>query len=749
MTSSVDSLVKRLAPFIYLFGDKVVDSKTQQAYLADSVFADAFQKYNRIVLHIRFRPSTSSAFTTTLEFSRFDSLSFVVYSILDRLYELHPLQFAHSRDQWSKDWPNISILVGGALSYERYNLFQTKLGDLSESELTTEWRVRVKKTQSLEKKSHIRQAWCKVYNQMGPPHQKASAWIMDLIQEENNIRRLGQAGEEDEDVPMEEPEEKKKDVSMNLDSTTPILKRVREVEEVELDLQKRRKRQEEQIAMFPNASLLLKMFFSTTTSGGLHQALTPMLGNKEIRDLKDSAKKLQETKALDYRETDYISLNKWIEGFLIHPGVLYRYKAVAFDLDRFKGGTITDYWHSKLTLVNMYYNNTIHDEVKETPEDERKYMEALSIFQKYVTSIKISGRGWNRKTDPFLVYVIGSTSSIVESLTVDVFNFTGTSKLAEALKTNTSITTLNLHGNQIGDEGIFKLTEALKPNTTITTLHLSGNQIGDEGASKLAEALKTNTTITTLWLSSNRIGDKGASNLAEALKINASITTLDLSDSQMGDEGVSRLAEALKINTAVTTLNLSTNGIGDEGASELAEALKTNTTLTTLGLSYNQIGKEGADRLSETLDTNTMITTLDLSGNQIWDEGASKLAEALKTNTTITTLYLSYNEIGDRGASNLAEALKTNTSITTLWLFSNRIGDKGASNLAEALKINTVITTLNLSYNRIGADGASKLTEALKTNTGITTLDLSDNQIGDAVKLILSQQTNSKRSILI
>jgi Ran GTPase-activating protein (RanGAP) involved in mRNA processing and transport len=76
-------------------------------------------------------------------------------------------------------------------------------------------------------------------------------------------------------------------------------------------------------------------------------------------------------------------------------------------------------------------------------------------------------------------------------------------------------------GNQIGDEGAKALAEALKTNETITTVNLSGvrvvcgvswlrltfhwmrlqgNPIGDEGAKALAEALKTNKSVTNIYL---------------------------------------------------------------------------------------------------------------------------------------------------------------------------------------------------------------------------------------------------------
>ena len=75
--------------------------------------------------------------------------------------------------------------------------------------------------------------------------------------------------------------------------------------------------------------------------------------------------------------------------------------------------------------------------------------------------------------------------------------------LAEALKTNTTLTDIILDNNKIGDEGAKAIAEALKTNTTLINLKLSTNIIGDEGANALAEALKTNTT-TKLNLDNNR-----------------------------------------------------------------------------------------------------------------------------------------------------------------------------------------------------------------------------------------------------
>ena len=321
------------------------------------------------------------------------------------------------------------------------------------------------------------------------------------------------------------------------------------------------------------------------------------------------------------------------------------------------------------------------------------------------------------------------------------------SMLCLALRVNTSLTTLDLSENSIGDKGASSLSEALRVNTSLTSLHLSENSIGDEGASSLSEALTVNTSLTSLHLSENSIGGEGASSLSEALRVNTSLTSLDLFYNSIGDEGASSLSEVLRVNTSLTSLHLSENSIGGEGASSLSEALRVNTSLTSLHLSENSIGGEGASSLSEALRVNTSLTSLDLSRNSIGDKGASSLSEALRVNTSLTSLRLCENSIGGEGASSLSDALRVNTSLTFLDLSKNFIGVEGTSSVSEALRVNTSLTSLNLRYNSIGDEGASSLSEALRVNTSLTSLNLRYNSIGGEAASSLSEALRVNTSL--
>ncbi|CAE7207215.1 NLRC3, partial [Symbiodinium necroappetens] len=183
--------------------------------------------------------------------------------------------------------------------------------------------------------------------------------------------------------------------------------------------------------------------------------------------------------------------------------------------------------------------------------------------------------------------------------------------LAESLKFYKRLRALKLIKVFIGKEEAKALGEALASLKTLEDIHieLAEGSDGSAVAEALAEALKRNSSLTTIDLSFSAIGDAGAKALTEALKQNSSLTTIDLSENFIIDGGtkaavLSRpslafmwpacsahqaLAEDLKQNSSLTTIDLSDNFIV-----ALAEALKQNSSLTTIQLRATGIGDDGA-----------------------------------------------------------------------------------------------------------------------------------------------------------
>ncbi|XP_068748847.1 NLR family CARD domain-containing protein 3-like isoform X2 [Montipora capricornis] len=349
-----------------------------------------------------------------------------------------------------------------------------------------------------------------------------------------------------------------------------------------------------------------------------------------------------------------------------------------------------------------------------------------------VTSLDLSAGNIDDASFAALAELLRRENSTLERLYLfgNEIGDVGADALAKGLKKNSTLTELDLPYNAIGEVGANALAKGLKENSTLTELNLSNNAIGDVGADALAEGLKGNSTLTLLVLSDNAIGDVGADALAKGLKGNSTLTNLYLSENEIGDVGADALAKGLKENSTLTDLNLSNNAIGDVGADALAKGLKENSTLTDLNLSNNAIGDVGADALAKGLKGNSTLTNLYLSENEIGDVGADALAKGLKENSTLRELKLSGNAIGDVGADALAKGLKENSTLELLELYNNAIGDVGADALAKGLKENSTLKWLNLSKNAIGDVGADALAKGLKENSTLKWLDLSNNATG-------------------
>ena len=322
---------------------------------------------------------------------------------------------------------------------------------------------------------------------------------------------------------------------------------------------------------------------------------------------------------------------------------------------------------------------------------------------------------------------------------------------------------LNLHGNEIEDEGVRHLAEALThSNCKLNSLHLSGNDsISGKGVKHLAKALTHgNCKLNSLHLSGNdSISGKGVKHLAEALThSNCKLNRLHLSgNDSISGEGVKHLAEALThSNCKLNSLHLSGNdSISDEGVKHLAEALTdSNCKLNSLHLSGNDsISDEGVKHLAKALTKrNCKLNILNLSLNKVRNEGVKHLAGALThSNCKLNSLILNSFVFINEGVKHLTQALThSDCNLNSLNLSNSFIRDEGVKHLAKALTYsNCKLNSLNLSSNFISDEGVKHLAKALThRNCKLNSLNLSSNFIRDEGVKHLAEALNHRNSKL-
>jgi hypothetical protein len=168
-----------------------------------------------------------------------------------------------------------------------------------------------------------------------------------------------------------------------------------------------------------------------------------------------------------------------------------------------------------------------------------------------------------------------------------------------------SLTSLVLSSNALRDDGVKWICSWLRSSSpSLTLFDLGVCRIESKGARRIAAFLLQNTTLETLYLPLNDLGDVGVRCIGKALERNSTLSSLSLMSTSMTDDGVASLAVSLAKNTSLTWLDISDNKCTPEhGSAKLLEMLEhSNTSLRHL---YYDEGN--SDRLNNQLERNHQV----------------------------------------------------------------------------------------------------------------------------------------------
>lgn len=216
---------------------------------------------------------------------------------------------------------------------------------------------------------------------------------------------------------------------------------------------------------------------------------------------------------------------------------------------------------------------------------------------------------------------------------------------------------------RLTDSHIHLLVNALKKNPSITSLNLSGNNIKDEGASALA----TVSTLKELDISYNRITAVGAEALAKTdlqkLSLEANPIVYFRSSNEKYEQ-FELIINAFINNKTIIDLNLYCQYIPD---SLIAKLIAENNTIKTLSISRDLI-----DIALDGIKENKTLESLYIPENSITDKGIEYICE----NTSLKKLRIDESQITDVGA----KLLSNHQTLEDLHIFDSNITFEGAMN---------------------------------------------------------------------
>uniref|UniRef100_A0A8C6FV31 NLR family pyrin domain containing 2 n=1 Tax=Moschus moschiferus TaxID=68415 RepID=A0A8C6FV31_MOSMO len=253
-----------------------------------------------------------------------------------------------------------------------------------------------------------------------------------------------------------------------------------------------------------------------------------------------------------------------------------------------------------------------------------------------------------------------------------------------------TLTHLTLEGNDQNDM-LPPLCEVLRnPNCNLQYLRLVSCSATTQQWADLSCCLRTNQSLTCLNLTANEFLDEGAKLLYVTLRHpTCSLQRLSLENCHLTEAYCKDLSSALIVNQRLTHLCLAKNALGDRGVKLLCEGLTyPECQLQTLVLWCCNITSDGCIHLSTLLQQNSSLTHLDLGLNHIGIIGLKFLCEALKKPLCkLRCLWLWGCAITPFCCAELSSALRSNQNLITLDLGQNTLGSSGVNMLCDALKL--------------------------------------------------------------
>lgn len=218
--------------------------------------------------------------------------------------------------------------------------------------------------------------------------------------------------------------------------------------------------------------------------------------------------------------------------------------------------------------------------------------------------------------------------------------------LISAIKSNPdTLKRISLQNIYLNDTEMLNLSPLLIEKSHLRELNLSCNPLSIDSAKVVADVIKQNKNIRTLNYSDCISGEQGVLEIAKAIN-ESGCQQLILqhynyweNSTSIRELGARGIAEMLSDPTCpLRSLNLSFNEILNNGAIRIARSLQDNTTLQSFKLNNAPITDQGLKAFIPVIKANRTLQRLECDGHNASPVTLSLLGDALESNTTLTAL---------------------------------------------------------------------------------------------------------------
>ena len=329
------------------------------------------------------------------------------------------------------------------------------------------------------------------------------------------------------------------------------------------------------------------------------------------------------------------------------------------------------------------------------------------------------------------------------------------------------ISVINLANASLTDPDVNELAQALRSNRTLTTLILTGNtMISGACADNLLTALDEVPYLTSLAIDASFINNEKVSKrirqwkigrLMHAMLINAeACTKVDFTSCRLVDQEWPQVLDALRSNSTVVSLNLGASKLSEASVKKLLQIIPTHASLSRINTSHLHV-KDGEAKTLSTDGSRIAYNGGDVSTDlrnlvslALRERILARAGQALENNSVVHLEELQHIDVTDKELATLASAVAQCTSLTALTLkcganlsrggVVHLLGDERQryfnTHLTRLNLVNTPQSVLSLQDRKglrklIIGRAMSQALNVVHTDLSHCKIDLSDQELQD------------------